>query len=99
MAGSIETRTLGNGERRYKARFRPPGGKEVSQTFLRRGDAKEWLAQQAADHARGVWVDPRAGRTRFGEHAARVLEDRVHVRISTAGIDERNLRLHILPTF
>ena len=95
MAGFVEKRRNG----RYRARFTPPGGSEVSRTFDRKGDADDWLDEQRGQAVRGAWIDPRGGETLFGEHAANWLIGRVHLVESTAAKEGRDLRNHLLPTF
>lgn len=94
MAGFVERR---NG--RYRARFRPRGGKEVSETFDRKVDASQWLDAQRATQLRGEWVDPRAGRISFRTWAAQWQAGQVHHRESTADLADTHLRVHILPAF
>jgi hypothetical protein len=50
------------GPRRYRARYRGPDGREHSETFERREDAKDWVASQKTKRRRGEWIDPDAGR-------------------------------------
>lgn len=94
MAGFVESR---NG--RYRARFTPPGGREISETFDRKGDANDWLDRQRGDAVRGTWMDPRGGKTLFGDVAKRFMDGQVHLREPTLVKRERNLKLHILPAF
>lgn len=94
MAGFVESR---NG--RHRARFTPPGGKEINETFDRKGDANDWLDYQRGDAVRGQWIDPRGGKTLFGPYARRWFDNRIHLRESTRIREEANLRNHILPTF
>lgn len=94
MAGHVEAR---NG--RYRARFRPPGGRERSKTFDRKRDAREWLARQQGDWARGAWVDPRLGRMPLREYVAQWQRAQLHHRETTAARTDSVLRAHLLPAF
>lgn len=94
MAGHVERR---NG--RYRARFRPRGGNEVSETFDRKVDANEWLDRQRGAQAQGQWIDPRAGRITFGRWAAQWRAGQLHHRESTEIRTESNLRNHLLTGF
>jgi integrase len=90
----VEKRAQG----RWRARYRTPSGKEQSRTFARKADAERWLATVEVDKARGAYVDPAAGRQRFGDYARawRILQ--VH-RATTSAQVESNLRNHVLPFF
>jgi hypothetical protein len=48
-----------------------PGGGHLAApgTFPTKAEANRWLATVEADRARGLWVDPRAGRMRLEEYA------------------------------
>jgi integrase len=94
VAGFVESR---NG--RYRARFTPPGGRETSETFDRKGDANDWLDEQRGQAVRGTWIDPRGAKTLFGDVAKRYMAGQVHVRESTLAKYEGDLRNHILPAF
>lgn len=86
------------GPGRWRARYRDPGGRELSKTFARRVDAERFLAITEADKAHGSWIDPAAGRTLFGAYARTWQQAQVH-RGTTADQVASNLRNHILPTF
>ena len=87
------------GPGQYRARYRAPGGQERSRTFERRADAERFLASVEADKARGVWVDPRLGRTLYRDWADRWLRTTVHLKPKTQAGYESLLRSHVLPTF
>lgn len=53
--GSGSIRKRGN---RWQARFTPPSGTEVTQTFARKADAEDWLALQRTDVNSGAFVEP-----------------------------------------
>ena len=54
---------------RWLATYRGPDHKERTRTFDRKVDAEKWLAGARGDIARGAYVDPLAGRQRFGAFA------------------------------
>lgn len=85
------------GPGRWRARYRGPDGKERSKTFERKVDAERWLSTTTADIARGVYIDPSAGRVTFGDYASEWLTTRVH-RPSTAARVASDLRVHVLPS-
>jgi hypothetical protein len=66
---SIVKRTKQSGEPRYYVRLRGPDGKTRNKVFrtLREAEAYERAQRSARD--RGVWTDPRAGKTLFKEYA------------------------------
>lgn len=53
----------------YEVRFRQPDGKEISKTFRSLSAAKQWQVEQQRNRNKGVWIDPRLGRTSFSEWA------------------------------
>jgi hypothetical protein len=67
---SIEKRQR-NGKTSYRVRYRDPAGAQRSKVFARKVDAERWLTENEAAKLRGAWVDPAAGRERFGEWAER----------------------------
>lgn len=46
------------GDKRWRARYRGPDGRERSKTFARKLDADRWLDTVRGDLARGDWIDP-----------------------------------------
>lgn len=58
---------------RYRARYIGPDGTEKSKSFPDRQKrlAEKWLAHLETDMSRGQYVDPRAARTTFRQHAER----------------------------
>lgn len=65
--GSV--RRLASG--RWQARYLVAGGRisAAPRTFRTKADAARWLAMAESDQARGVWVDPRAGKVPLGDYA------------------------------
>src|SRR5580692_3151887 len=82
----------------WQARYTAPDGRERTQRFARRVDAEKWLDVNGADIARGMWVDPAAGKTSFGEYAKVWQAAQVH-RPTTAAVVASHLKNHILPVF
>lgn len=83
---------------RYQARYRVEGLRiQAETTFRTKGDAEAYLATVRADMARGVWLDPSAGKVTLREYALRWLEQRPDLRPRTVELYEGELRLHILP--
>lgn len=87
------------GECRYRLRYRDPEGKERSKTFALRRDARRFQSVVEEELARGMWVDPRASRKRFGVFAAAATEPRSNVRPATSARIASYLRVQIMPTF
>jgi len=60
--GHIERR---NG--RWRARYRDPLGRQLSETFTRKLDAERFLREVQVDIERGRWLDPRGAETTVKE--------------------------------
>jgi integrase len=82
----------------WRARWRTPEGKSRSRTFARRIDAEQYLTN--TDHAKlsGAYIDPKAGKTTFGDFARSWQAAQVHRPTTAAAVDSA-LRNHIFPTF
>ena len=92
---SIEKRPDGT----YRARWREfPGGPQKTKHFDRKGDAERFTDALRGDLARGVYIDPQAGRIRFQDYAEQWRAGQLH-RHSTATQTETYLRLHAYPIF
>ncbi len=92
---SIEKRPDGT----YRARWREfPGGPQKTKHFDRKGDAERFTDALRGDLARGVYIDPQAGRIRFQDYAEQWRAGQLHRR-STATQTETYLRLHAYPIF
>ncbi|MFF3872915.1 tyrosine-type recombinase/integrase [Streptomyces sp. NPDC001978] len=100
---SSKTRTLvpsadhGKGKR-WQVRWRDAAGEQKKENFTKRSQADTRAATIEADLARGLYVDPAAGKESFRTVAERWRTTAVH-RDGTASRVERALRIHILPTF
>ena len=100
---SSKTRTLvpsaehGKGKR-WQVRWYDAAGEQQKENFAKRSQAETRANTIAADLARGLYVDPAAGKESFRAVAERWRTSAVH-RDGTASRVERALRLHIYPTF
>ncbi|MEU2975974.1 tyrosine-type recombinase/integrase [Streptomyces hirsutus] len=100
---SSKTRTLvpsadhGKGKR-WQVRWRDAAGEQQKENFAKRSQADTRAATIEADLARGLYVDPAAGKESFRAVAERWRSSAVH-RSGTSSRVERALRLHIYPTF
>ena len=95
--GSV--RQLASG--RWQARYRDDAGslQSAPRTFASKGDASRWLATAEADQARGEWLDPRLGATRFDAFVDEWWPTTAHLRPTTRASYEYLLRVHLRPTF
>lgn len=87
------------GDKRYRARYRGPDGRERSKVFRRKLDADRWLATQSADVARGAWVDPTLGRMTLEEWSKRWESGLHDLRPTTLELNLGVVRNHLLPRF
>jgi integrase len=95
---SIEKRTR-NGRTTYRVRYRDPAGHQRSKVFARKVDADNWLHANETAKQERRWVDPAAGRERFGEWAERWYGTTAALRPTTRR-DYRVLLDHqVLPAF
>ncbi len=84
--------------KRWQVRWRDASGKQRKENFDKRSMADTRAATIDADLARGLYVDPAAGKESFRAVAERWRTSAVH-RSTTASRVERALRNHIYPTF
>jgi integrase len=84
---------------RWQARHRGANGRLVGapRTFKTKADAARWLATVEADKARGVWLDPVAGKVPLADYARAWLQAKATIAPRTREIYELQLRLHVLP--
>ncbi|MFI1951987.1 tyrosine-type recombinase/integrase [Streptomyces xinghaiensis] len=100
---SSRTRTLvpsadhGKGKR-WQVRWRGVDGQQRKENFDKRAQADTRAATVEADLARGLYVDPAAGRESFRAVGERWRTSAVH-RPATAERVERALRNHVYPAF
>jgi integrase len=83
----------------WTLRYRDPTGRQIRSTFKKHAEAQAERAQVEADMLRGVYIDPRASKTPFGEWAARWLDTHKNLKPKTLDGYESLLRVHILPRF
>ncbi|MFH9587914.1 tyrosine-type recombinase/integrase [Streptomyces luteogriseus] len=84
--------------KRWQVRWRDAAGEQQKENFVKRSQADTRAATIEADLARGLYVDPAAGKESFRAVAERWRTTAVH-RSGTASRVERALRIHIYPTF
>jgi integrase len=85
---------------RYQVRYVDPTGerRKADMTFATKADAHAYLATIQADMARGVWIDPNAGRITLRSYSESWLEARPTLRPRTRELYAGQLRNHIIPT-
>jgi integrase len=79
----------------YRANWRDAAGRQRAKTFTTKREAKAYLAEVETAISRGLYVDPHAGRIRFGAYAARWLTAR-NDEITTAARDASIMRNHVV---
>jgi hypothetical protein len=62
MAGSITVLHLSDGSRRYRARYRDPGGRQHEKRYARKVDAQRWLNEATSALVTQTWTAPERGR-------------------------------------
>jgi integrase len=80
----------------WRACWRDASGRQPSKTFATKREATAYLAEVESSHARGTYVDPTAGRLRFGNYAQTWLAGRTYERTTTAR-DASIMRTHLIP--
>jgi integrase len=80
----------------YRANWRDAAGRQRAKTFRTKREAAAYLAEVETTLNRGSYVDPHAGRVRFGDYAARWLAAR-NDEITTAARDASIMRNHVVP--
>lgn len=85
--------------RRWQASYWHEGKRHSGGTFPSKADANVWLARQQSDVHSGVWIDPDAGRERFGVYAEQWLANRHDLRPRTRELYRSELNVHLLPAF
>ncbi len=85
------------GQRRYRARYYGPDGKERSRTFATKHEAERFLT--SVEHAKdtGTYVDPTRARMTVGEWGAKWLASRVKLTPKTVAGYESLWRTRIAP--
>jgi len=82
----------------WRARYRDASGRQHARHFARKVDGQRWLSEVTAAVVTGQYVDPKAGRVTFRDHAEQWRTTQVH-RPSSAAHVETMLRRHAYPTF
>ena len=95
---SIEKRTR-NGRTTYRVRYRDPADHQRSKVFALRRDADNWLHANETAKGEHRWVDPAAGRERFGEWAERWYAATAALRPTTRRDYRVLLDNQVLPAF
>ena len=95
----LKSKRQGQGRLRWRVRYRDPAGRERAKSFARRRDAERFLQHAEADKLRGMWVDPKQGRTTVGELAERWYATTVTLKAKTREDYRSLLHNHVLPAF
>jgi integrase len=82
--------------KRWQARWRDDAGRQRKQNHERRADAERALATVKTDLARGVYLDPAAGKATLGEYAEAWCAAQTFDETTREAVALR-LRLHVLP--
>ena len=80
----------------FRACWRDPAGGQKSKSFRTKREANAFLAEIEGSLNRGIYVNPHAGRTRFGDFASQWLTTRA-VEARTTERTVSMLRTHVLP--
>lgn len=80
----------------YRACWRDPAGGQRSKSFRTKKEANAFLSEVEATLNRGTYIDPHAGRVRFGTFAREWLDARA-VEARTAERTLSLMRTHVLP--
>jgi len=80
----------------YRANWRDASGRQRAKSFATKKEATAFLAETEANLTRGSYVDPHAGRLRFGDLAVKWLDAR-HNQPTTVARDHSIMRRHVLP--
>ncbi|WP_174535057.1 tyrosine-type recombinase/integrase [Micromonospora chalcea] len=80
----------------FRACWRDPAGGQKSKSFRTKREANAFLAEVEGSLNRGTYVNPHAGRTRFGDFASQWLATRA-VEARTTERTVSMLRTHVLP--
>jgi len=88
-----------NGKASYRVRYRDPAGRQRSKSFTRKVDAERWLIETENAKAKGSYVSPALGKTKFAELAERWWATCAHLRPTTRMNYRGRLDRYILPVF
>jgi integrase len=95
---SIQKRVR-NGRTTYRVHYRDPAGRQRSKVFRLKVDANDWLHANETAKGERRWVDPAAGRERFGEWAERWYATTAALRPTTRRDYRVLLDNQVLPAF
>jgi integrase len=79
----------------FEARWRDAANRQCCKTFATKREASAFVAEVEASLSRGAYVDPHAGRIRFGDYAERWLAAR-HNEATTMARDGSIMRNHVI---
>lgn len=96
--GWVERRER-NGRTTYRARYQDPRGDWHVETFDRKRDADEFLADVKREMKRGTWIDPERAQTLLRDWAEDWLASKRRIAPKTRAGYESLLNSRILPTF
>jgi integrase len=84
---------------RWQARYQGPDGilHPAPETFERKREAAEWLAEMETEIAKGEWRDPEAAQQLVTDYAATWIKERPGLRPRTIELYEGLLRRHVEP--
>lgn len=80
----------------WRANWRDPAGKQKAKTFKTKKAANAYLAEVETSRNRGTYIDPHAGRIKFGRIAEKWSEDRP-VGARSSERTRSVLRTHVMP--
>lgn len=84
---------------KYRARYRDPGGRMTSRTFLRKADADRFVREMEVEVSRGAWVDPRGADQPLSGWAEEFLALSRRLAPKTQETYRRDINRYILPRF
>jgi hypothetical protein len=99
MAGSITVVQLGDGSRRYRARYRDLGGQQHEKRCSRKVDAQRWLDEATSALVTQTWTAPERGRVAVAAWSEQWLATQTGIKPSTRYRYGSLLRTHVLPTW
>jgi integrase len=97
MAGSITVIQLGDGSRRYRARYRDLGGRQHEKRCTRKVDAQRWLDEATSALVTQTWTAPERGRVTVAAWSEQWLAAQTGIKPSTRYRYGSLLRTHVLP--
>jgi integrase len=95
---SIERRER-DGVTVYRVHYRTPAGAQRNKTFIRRADARRFLANVESAKNSGTYVDPVRARLTVGEWAEKWLAGQAHLKPSSYERSAGIVRTYVVPTW